>query len=89
MVLLHRSPIPVGMRGVFYLLNEDYLPSRRLEEGEGGVNTPLSYFPADPWIFHLKGPKHEIFGFGFFTSIKPVWIGDLGTRPKKRCRLQR
>jgi hypothetical protein len=31
----------------------------------------------------LKGPKHELFGFGFFTLIKPIWIGDLGTRPKK------
>jgi hypothetical protein len=30
----------------------------------------------------LKGPKHEIFGFGFFTLIKPVWIGDVGSRPK-------
>jgi hypothetical protein len=30
----------------------------------------------------LKGPKLEIFGFGFFTSINPVWIGDLGTRTK-------
>ena len=30
----------------------------------------------------LKGPKHEIFGFGFFTLIIPVWIGDLGTRAK-------
>ncbi len=30
----------------------------------------------------LKGPKHEIFGSGFFTLIKPVWVGDLGTRTK-------
>jgi hypothetical protein len=30
-----------------------------------------------------QGPKHEIFGFGFFTLIIPVWIGDLGTREKK------
>jgi hypothetical protein len=32
--------------------------------------------------FPLKGPKREIFGFGFFTQIKPIWIGYLGTRPK-------
>jgi hypothetical protein len=32
---------------------------------------------------YLKGPKHEIFGFGFFTYIKPIWIGDLGNRQKK------
>ncbi len=30
----------------------------------------------------LKGPKHEIFGSGFFTLIKPIWIGDLGTSTK-------
>jgi hypothetical protein len=32
--------------------------------------------------FALKGPKHEIFGSGFFTQIKLVWLGDLGTRTK-------
>jgi hypothetical protein len=31
----------------------------------------------------LKGPKHEIFGFGVFMQSKPVWVGDSGTRPKK------
>jgi hypothetical protein len=30
----------------------------------------------------LKGPKLEIFGSGVFTQIIPVWVGDLGTRPK-------
>jgi hypothetical protein len=30
----------------------------------------------------LKGPKLEIFGSGVFTQIRPVWVGDLGTRPK-------
>ncbi len=25
----------------------------------------------------VKGPKLEIFGFRFFTLIKPVWIDDL------------
>ena len=34
------------------------------------------------FFLFLKGPKREIFGFGFFTQIKPIWIGDLGTRPK-------
>jgi hypothetical protein len=32
-------------------------------------------------IDYLKGPKCEIFGFGFFALIRPIWIGDLGTRP--------
>ncbi len=34
----------------------------------------------------LKGPKREIFGLEIFAQIRPIWIGDLGTRlknPKK------
>jgi hypothetical protein len=31
----------------------------------------------------LKGPKHEIFESRFFTEIRPVRIGDLGTGEKK------
>jgi hypothetical protein len=30
----------------------------------------------------LKGPKCEIFDSGFFALIRPIWIGDLGTRAK-------
>ncbi len=30
----------------------------------------------------LKGPKCEIFDSEFFALIRPIWIGDLGTRPK-------
>jgi hypothetical protein len=30
----------------------------------------------------LKGPKHKIFVAGIFTEIRPVWVGDLETRPK-------
>jgi hypothetical protein len=30
----------------------------------------------------LKGPKHEIFFAGIFTEIRPVWVGELETRPK-------
>jgi hypothetical protein len=29
-----------------------------------------------------KGPKLEIFGSRVFSQIRPVWVGDLGTRPK-------
>ena len=32
--------------------------------------------------YALKGPKREIFDFGVFAQIRPIWIGDLGTRPK-------
>jgi hypothetical protein len=34
-------------------------------------------------LFYLKGPKHEIFESGFFTEIRHVRIGDLGTGEKK------
>ncbi len=30
----------------------------------------------------LKGLKREIFDSGVFAQIRPIWIGDLGTRPK-------
>ncbi len=30
----------------------------------------------------LKGPKCEIFDSGVFAQIRPIWIGDFGTRPK-------
>jgi hypothetical protein len=30
----------------------------------------------------LKGPKHETFGSVFFTEIRPVRLGDLGTGEK-------
>jgi hypothetical protein len=30
----------------------------------------------------VKGPMLEILGFGIFTQIRPVWMGDLGTNPK-------
>jgi hypothetical protein len=31
----------------------------------------------------LKGAKHEIFEIGFFTEIRPVRVGDLGTGEKR------
>jgi hypothetical protein len=31
-------------------------------------------------VISLKGPKLEIFGFRVFSQIRPVWVGDLGTR---------
>ncbi len=38
----------------------------------------------------LKGPKHEIFESGFFTQIRPVRVGVLGTGEKKMkfCKLE-
>jgi hypothetical protein len=33
-------------------------------------------------LLHLKGPKHEIFESGFFTQIRRLWLGDLGTGEK-------
>ncbi len=34
----------------------------------------------------LKVPKCEIFDPFFFTSINPIWVGDLRTGEKKKCR---
>ena len=33
-------------------------------------------------LMNLKGPKLETFVSLVFTQIKPVWVGDLGTRSK-------
>ena len=41
------------------------------------------YFLSYLHLLVLKGPKHEIFESGFFTEIRPVRIGDLGTGEKK------
>ncbi len=35
----------------------------------------------------VKGPKREIFVAGVFAQIRPVWIGDLETRPKNPKKL--
>jgi hypothetical protein len=32
----------------------------------------------------LKGPRREMFAAGSFTEIRPVWVGDLETRPKNQ-----
>ncbi len=36
----------------------------------------------------LKGPKREKFVAGIFAQIRPIWIGDLGTRPKNPKKLR-
>ncbi len=35
-------------------------------------------------ILHLKVPECEIFDPFFFTSINPIWVGDLRTGEKKK-----
>jgi hypothetical protein len=51
---------------------------------KGSPGNPLvqkskaGHLPTGP----LKGPKIEIIGSGVFTQIRPVWVGDLGSRPK-------
>jgi hypothetical protein len=47
-----------------------------VSEGEGKM---VNYIKGGPT---LKGPKLEIFGFRVFSQIRPVWVGDLGTRQK-------
>ncbi len=51
------------------------------KKDEGDRNTIFLIFCMTIWHF-LKGPKREIFGAGIFTEIRPVWVGDLETRPK-------
>ncbi len=43
--------------------------------------TPKNRYVMNLGMILLKGPKCEIFGFEFFALIRPIWIGDLGTRP--------
>ncbi len=42
---------------------------------------------ADTGARFLKGPKCEIFDSRVFAQIRPIWIGDLGTRPKNPKKL--
>jgi hypothetical protein len=49
------------------------------ERAEKGQISPKSIVS---FTFPLKGPKHEIFEIEFFTQIRPVRIGDLGTGEK-------
>ncbi len=44
----------------------------------------LLHHPKQKWPVKttLKGPEHEISGSRVFTQIRPVWVGNLGTKPK-------
>jgi hypothetical protein len=42
----------------------------------------LKIFMFKSFYGGLKGPKHEIFESGFFTQIRGIWLGDLGTGEK-------
>jgi hypothetical protein len=47
-----------------------------------------SFFPPAVFlIMLLKGPKREMFVAGIFTEIRPVWVGNLETRPKNQKNL--
>ncbi len=41
------------------------------------------FFPVMPLSLDLKVPKWEIFDPFFFTSINPIWVGNLRTGEKK------
>jgi hypothetical protein len=50
---------------------------------DDSVAVPLHHIlVGDCHTASLKGPKLETFGSKVFTRIRPVWVGDLGTRPK-------
>jgi hypothetical protein len=53
--------------------------------GGRALSRPI-YLLINPRVvfnFKLKGPKHEIFESGFFTHIRRLWLGALGTGAKK------
>ncbi len=50
---------------------------------EGFDIFPHDGFTSQQVNYILKGPKHEIFEIEFFTQIRPVRTGDLGTGEKK------
>ena len=70
----HPPPFPVDWRHTGRQRKRD-----NLHTGEWGAK---SYYSEKARGRTLKGPKFEIFGSGVFTQIRPVWVGDLGTRPK-------
>jgi hypothetical protein len=52
------------------------------------VEVPNSQFLLYTFKFcSLKGPKREIFVAGIFVQIRPILIGNLGTRPKNPKKL--
>jgi hypothetical protein len=50
-----------------------YTPAERADTLPLFLLHPYNY-SAD-LIPYLKGPKREIFGFGIFAQIRPIWIG--------------
>ncbi len=51
-------------------------------KGDASINTAVHVLHPEDKTVYLKGPKREIFVAGIFTEIRPVWVGDLETRPK-------
>ncbi len=47
-----------------------------------GSYTRALFVSKDSCHLFLKGPKREMFVDWIFTEIRPVWVGDLETRPK-------
>ena len=47
---------------------------------KAGPNMLLSDQPN--LVVRLNGPMDDNFVAGMFTQIRPVWIGELETRPK-------
>jgi hypothetical protein len=49
---------------------------------EDDANEKVIYRICKKLKFMFKGHKLEIFCSGVFTQIRPVWVGDIGPRPK-------
>ncbi len=55
--------------------------TRSLPRNNRQVNSKLVHFSISRKSHKLKG-RCEMFVAGIFTEIRPVWVGDLETRPK-------
>jgi hypothetical protein len=64
--------VRAGQHRLFVIVKQIWSWDGRVKKGQVLTFQPLP----------LKGPKLEIFGSRVFPQIRPVWVGDLGTRRK-------
>ena len=75
MVWLYRSPIPVGRRGCFTRSNDFYLPSLRLEEGEGGQHPVI--MPSHATCIYGVRIRSEDQAFLYLLDFAPILVSKL------------
>jgi hypothetical protein len=77
----HPLPLPRG-QAVIPIMTSSNARTNSLQISIYHVHICIASLIAPICCIRLKGPKLEIVGSGVFTQIRPVWIGDLGTKPK-------